>query len=102
MINEIFEFNRELLGVHPKAVPHMEHKHAMFNVKAIREEAKELEDEHSVGGNPQVPMVYGDPNMEAARQQTVKSVDALIDAAYFAIGGLARAGLTVEHHLRGG
>jgi predicted HAD superfamily Cof-like phosphohydrolase len=99
VINEIFEFNRDCLGVQPKTVPHMEHKHAMFCVKAIREEAKELEDEHLAkadqeGGDRM--LIEHDPKSDEARWQTVHSVDALLDAAYFAIGGLARAGLTVE------
>lgn len=98
MIDQVFEFNRECLGVQPKAAPQMEHKHAMFNVKAIREEAKELEDQHLepaiFEGGDRMPIEWADPQSEEARWQTVHSIDAVIDAAYFAIGAMARAGLT--------
>lgn len=94
MIKEIFEFNR-MLGSHPKGVPQMEFKHAMFNVKAIREEALELEVQHLTnGGNSAIE--WADAQCEEARWQTVRSVDAVIDAAYFAVGAMSRAGLTEE------
>lgn len=104
MISQVFEFNRDCLGVQPKDVPHMQHKHAMFNVKAIREEAKELEDQHlevsiSEGGD-RMPIEWADPQSEEARWQTVHSVDAVIDASYFAIGAMARTGLTVQQAIR--
>lgn len=105
MIKEIFEFNN-MLGYGPKPVCQMDHKAAMFNVKAIREEAQELEDEHLhvvvqdiaalASEAARKPIIYEDPQSEDARWQTVKSVDAVIDAAYFAIGAMARTGLTVE------
>lgn len=81
MIKEVFDFNQRALGVNPKEIPHLEEKHAAFCAKAIREEAQELEDE------------TGTPDHEL---KVVGQVDALIDAAYFAIGGLARAGLTED------
>lgn len=103
MINEVFEFNNKALGVQPKELPQLEYKHAAFCIKAIREEATELEDEHNrvivdEDGKRWMgdAIVHSDPASVEARWQTVKSIDALIDAAYFAIGGLARAGLTVE------
>lgn len=95
-ILEVFDFNRRCLGVQAKAVPQMELKHALFNVKAIREEAKELEDEHMTTevDKPSSVIEYTDPQSEEARWQTTRSVDACIDAAYFALGAMARAGLT--------
>lgn len=107
MIPQIFDFNRRALGVEPKDVPQLETAHAKFCVKAIREEAQELEDEHVVTPTWQgvlpapigTDLVWSDPQSEEARQQTVRSVDALVDAAYFAIGGLVRAGLSLEQAL---
>lgn len=97
-ILEVFDFNRRCLGVQVKPVPQMELKHATFNVKAIREEATELESEHwapaTHDGGDRMEIVYADPQSEEARWQTVRSVDAVIDAAYFALGAMARAGLT--------
>lgn len=88
MIVDIFAFNHDLLKVATKDVPNLEPNHAAFCVKAIREEARELE------------QLFEDANSEehpaAASWRTAHAVDACIDAAYFAIGGLARAGLTVE------
>lgn len=101
MIKEIFEFNHTLLGVKTKPEAQLEHKHALFCVKAIREEAKELEDEYvsqgltEIKGEP-VLITDEDINSERTKWQTVKSIDALIDASYFAIGGMARAGLTTD------
>lgn len=92
-ILEVFGFNRQCLNVAIKPVPQMELKHALFNVKALREEAQELEDQHIAPGTL-AEIVYSDPQSEEARWQTVRSVDAAIDAAYFAIGAMARAGLT--------
>ena len=44
-------------------------------------------------------LVYTDPQCEEARWQTVRSVDACIDASYFALGAMARAGLTASQAL---
>jgi hypothetical protein len=103
MIPEIFDFNRRCLNVASKDVPQLEFKHAAFCVKAIREEAKELEDEHLdrpvVEGGDRIEIVWTDPQSEEARWQTVRSVDAGIDAAYFAVGLMARAGLTEDQAL---
>lgn len=102
-ILDVFDFNRRCLGVVVKDVPQMELKHAAFNVKAFREEAKELEDEHfdkaAHEGGDRMEIVWSDPQSEEARWQTVRSVDACIDTAYFALGGMARAGLTEEQAL---
>ncbi len=92
-ILDVFDFNRRCLNVETKAVPQMERKHADFCVKAFREEAQELADQHWQTPHP-VAIHWEDAQSEEARVQTVKSVDACIDTAYFAIGGMARAGLT--------
>jgi predicted HAD superfamily Cof-like phosphohydrolase len=81
MIKEIFDFNLRALGTSPKASLLLEDNHLAFCVKAIREEAQELEDMAPVGHS---------------QEKVVDQVDALIDAAYFAIGGLARIGLTAD------
>jgi hypothetical protein len=99
MIREIFEFNTECLNVHAKEQPYLEHAHAMFCVKALREEANELQAEHLDSlheGGDLIPVTWTDPTCIEARVQTVKSVDAALDAAYFAIGLLRRAGLTED------
>jgi len=93
MIPEIFQFNHELLKVETKTVPMLNVQHAKFTVKALREEARELEQEFLQEGGAVIPIESGS---DAERWQTVKAVDAALDAAYFAIGALARAGLTVK------
>ena len=79
MIDQIFTFNSQLMGIKPKAAPELEQNHVDFVVKALREEAQELEDTAQIE----------DPQM-----RLVKQIDAAIDASIFAIGLMARAGMT--------
>ena len=72
MIKDIFKFNREIIGLEPrKSISLVEFS---WLVGALKEEVQELE--------------------EGAT--TEDEVDALLDLCYFAIGGLARMGLTEE------
>lgn len=93
MIHEVFEFNSRCLQVKPKPVVHLDENHRAFCVKAIREEAQELEDANHGSLADGVDEVTTE---EDRRATVVAHVDALIDAAYFAIGGMARAGLTKD------
>lgn len=86
MIHEIFEFNHELLGVKIQQPPRLDESHVRFVIKALREEAQEMQD---------VTDQFA-PEIDDPRWLIVHQIDAAIDAAYFAVGLLARAGLTVE------
>lgn len=81
MINEIFQFNDEVLGLaqqdrplNPMTFKAGEHD---FLLKALREEIEEYIEGYEA-------------------QDVVKMVDGLFDLCYFAIGGLRRMGLTSD------
>lgn len=75
MINEIYEFNREVLGADPKQMKlFLDLPEEEWLVAALKEEVREFEDSRS----------------DAER------VDALIDLCYFAVGGLVKLGLNEE------
>lgn len=72
MINEIYEFNREVLGADPRQmILTLDLPEEEWLVAALKEEIQEFEDSQSDAGR----------------------VDALIDLCYFAIGGLVKLGL---------
>ena len=72
MINEIYEFNREVLGANPRQmVLTLDLPEQEWLVAALKEEIQEFEDSPSDAGK----------------------VDALIDLCYFAVGGLVKLGL---------
>ena len=72
MINEIYEFNRAVLGADPRQmVLTLDLPEQEWLVAALKEEIQEFEDSQSVAGK----------------------VDALIDLCYFAVGGLVKLGL---------
>ena len=72
MINEIYEFNRAVLGADPRQmVLTLDLPEQEWLVAALKEEIQEFEDSPSAAGK----------------------VDALIDLCYFAIGGLVKLGL---------
>lgn len=89
MIKDIFEFNSQALGVKPRIMLGLSQADAKFLDKALMEEAAEL-NTASNGYEPRTGTRVND------HWKLVHQVDALIDAAYFAVGGLARAGLTKE------
>ena len=75
MINEIYEFNREVLGANPRQmVLTLDLPEQEWLVAALKEEIQEFEDSRS----------------------DAEKVDALIDLCYFAIGGLVKLGLDEE------
>ena len=72
MINEIYEFNRAVLGADPRQmVLTLDLPEQEWLVAALKEEIQEFEDS----------------------QSDAEKVDALIDLCYFAIGGLVKLGL---------
>ena len=90
MIKDIFDFNHRCLGVNPKPAHELglNSNELAFLRKALGEESDEL-------------LLAWHGGLDAGRMHggnmaLVHQIDALIDAAYFAIGGLARLGLTVQ------
>jgi predicted HAD superfamily Cof-like phosphohydrolase len=75
MINEIYEFNRKVLGVDPRQmVLPLDLPEEEWLIAALKEEIQEYEDANNLP----------------------EKVDALIDLCYFAIGGLIKLGLNEE------
>ena len=75
MINEIYEFNRAVLGADPRQmVLTLDLPEQEWLVAALKEEIQEFEDSRS----------------------DAEKGDALIDLCYFAIGGLVKLGLDEE------
>ena len=77
MIEEIFDFNKLVLSISKNKICELSASEAEFIKKAIDEETKELH-EAITSGN------------------IVDQIDALIDLAYFAIGGIYKLGLSAE------
>lgn len=75
MIEEIYKFNTELLGVKTGEPKLLNKEELTFIIMAFDEEIQELDEAH-------------------AEQDLVGCVDAVLDLAYFAIGGCVRMGLT--------
>jgi predicted HAD superfamily Cof-like phosphohydrolase len=73
MIQSVYDFNRQVVGVPRRPLTPLEDTEHQWLVAALREEADEL---------------------EKAQGDLVESVDAVIDSIIFAIGGLCRMGLT--------
>ena len=72
MINEIYEFNRVVIGANPRQMTFsLDLPEQEWLLAALKEEIQEFEDSQSVAGK----------------------VDALIDLCYFAVGGLVKLGL---------
>lgn len=88
MIKDVFEFNHGL-GVQPRIELGLVENNTKFLHKALLEEVDEFVTA-SNGYEPRSGLKVND------YWRLVHQVDALVDAAYFAIGGLARAGLTKE------
>ncbi len=74
MFRRIFNFNQNILGIHPRLPMPLVHNEKEWLVDCIKEEGREL----------------------AEASDLVDQVDALVDAIVFATGGLYRLGLTVE------
>lgn len=92
MIKQVFEFNALALGLLPRSVNNgLSPNQVSFLRKALTEEGDELL-LASIG-------VDDNGTTLSSQESIVGQVDALIDAAYFAIGGLARLGLTTEQAL---
>jgi predicted HAD superfamily Cof-like phosphohydrolase len=75
MIFEVCDFNNQILGIRRPKVALMESKEADMVATFLEEEQQEFIKAHAEG-------------------DIAKAVDALIDSAYFAIGGLYRLGLS--------
>jgi len=89
LIASVFQFNDKALGVRPRIQLGLNEDQVKFLGKAMLEEVDEL-NMASSGFEPRTAQRVDD------HWKLVHQVDALVDAAYFAIGGLARAGLTKE------
>ena len=74
MIHEVFQFNQQVLRIHPSLPTPLVGGRMEWLTMALEEEIRELHEAES----------------------TAEQVDALIDLAYFAIGGLCRIGLTED------
>lgn len=74
MIHEVFQFNSAILGIHPSEPNPLTNGRMEWLVMALEEEIAELR----------------------IAESTVDQVDALLDLAYFALGGLCRMGLTED------
>jgi len=78
MIEEVVYFNRELLGVRRDTPALLSSEEAKWLVTALREEVSEFIEAHD------------------DQASVAHSTDALIDLIYFAIGGMARMGLSAD------
>lgn len=85
IVERVFDFNEQVVGVDPPGIRPLDPAEAGWLSSALKEEADELTDA-SYGGD--------DPSGE--EEMVVDQIDACLDAAIFAIGGLARMGLTRE------
>ena len=87
MIREVLDFNQRALGIEPRIVLGFKTPaEVAFLRKALGEEGDELLlASHNIGPDGKVC---------TKAVAIVHQVDACIDAAYFALGGLARLGLT--------
>lgn len=74
LIDQVFKFNREVLMISRPSIKLIEAPESTWLVGVLKEEAEEFEEATTV----------------------VDQVDALIDSAIFAFGGLYRLGLTEE------
>jgi len=77
MINEIYTFNTELLGVKTGNIRQLPEQEFNWLLVALNEEIDEFIEAYN-------------------KQSIVDCVDSLLDLTYFAIGGLIRHGLTAE------
>lgn len=89
LIKDVFQFNHDALGIKPRVALGLTTNDVKFLGKALLEEVDEFSTA-SIGFEPRTGQRVDD------HWKLVHQVDALIDAAYFAVGGLARAGLTKE------
>lgn len=86
IISSIFEFNRRIVKIGDRELKPLDRQEALWLSKALKEEADELLGAMMDG----IPLTANQDPKEVLTEQ----VDACIDAAIFAIGGLARLGLT--------
>lgn len=77
MMVKVIEFNRDVLGIHPRPIGMLSSQESSHLHKCLVEEANELSDACRNG-------------------DLIGSIDALIDSVYFALGGLYKMGLTPE------
>lgn len=84
IVERVFDFNEQVVGVDVDDLAPMSPTEAKWLASAFREEADELVD----------ASWSGDTGFED--DTVVDQVDACLDTAIFAIGGLARIGLTRE------
>lgn len=74
MIDNVFRFNRDVIGIRPRRQARLDGDEREWMLKALSEEVIEFEDAINI----------------------VDQVDALLDLVIFALGGLYRMGLTEE------
>ena len=84
IVERVFDFNEQVVGVDTPCIRPLAPAEAGWLSSALKEEADELTDAS-----------WGD-DLFGAQEAVVDQVDACLDAAIFAIGGLARIGLTRE------
>lgn len=84
IVERVFDFNEQVVGVDVPTLRPLAQAEAGWLSSALKEEADELTDASWIGTPSDV------------QEAVVDQVDACLDAAIFAIGGLARMGLTRE------
>lgn len=84
IVERVFDFNKQVVGVDVPTLRPMPQEEARWLSLALKEEADELTDAS-----------WGAEKFDE-QATVVDQVDACLDAAIFAIGGLARMGLTRE------
>ena len=91
IVSRIFDFNKSVVGINRPTLRPLPLTEAVWLRTAICEEGNELHDDTVKFTGPQGTL----PLTEEDRQDLiVAQVDACVDAAIFAIGGLARLGLS--------
>lgn len=84
IVERVFDFNKQVVGVDTPCIRPLSLGEAGWLSSALKEEADELTDAS-----------WGAEKLDE-QATVVDQVDACLDAAIFAIGGLARMGLTRE------
>lgn len=91
IVSRIFDFNKAIVGINRPSIRPLPPSEASWLRQALIEEAEELTEATvlALGQNGQKPITEED-----RQNLIVDQVDACVDATIFAIGGLARLGLS--------
>lgn len=95
IVQRIFEFNKTVVGITRSAISPLGISEARWLRKALHEEGDELLD----ATQDYVYLPHQGPQFQEEEDRVIGQVDACCDAAVFAIGGLARIGLTSDQAL---